>query len=235
MAKGKERVLVISDTQFPFQHPDMFKFLAHVKKKYKPTRVVHIGDVFDFHALSDYPTDPDADGVGQEFEEAMHLKRKLEKMFPKMDILTSNHDVRFFKRLAKAGIPRRFWPSYEELFECGKGWKFHDRLTIDGVNYVHGHNIVGAGQNAPQAAIKTYMKSTVFGHFHTKFGIDYYANQNDLFFGMAVGCLVDHKAYAFQYSHAAVRKPLLGVGLVLNGLPILEPMLLNTSGRWVGK
>jgi hypothetical protein len=165
----------------------------------------------------------------------MDQKEILEKMFPKLDILTSNHDVRFFKRLARAGIPRRFWPTYEELFECKKGWKFHDSLEIDGVMYVHGHQIHGGGGNIQQNGIKAFMKSVVFGHYHTRLGIDYLANQDNLFFGMACGCLIDHKEYAFQYQRASVRKPLVGVGLVLEGLPVIEPMLLDADGRWVGR
>ncbi len=33
------RILNISDQHMPYEHPDMFKFLAAVKKKYKPTLV----------------------------------------------------------------------------------------------------------------------------------------------------------------------------------------------------
>lgn len=232
MGKKKERVLVISDTQFPFQHPDMFKFLKHLKQKHKPTKVIHIGDMFDFHALSDYPTDPDAESVGNEFDIAMKYKRELEKLFPKMTILTSNHDVRFFKRLSKAGIPRRFWPTYEELFECPKGWEFKDNVIIDDVIYIHGHNLHAGGGNVCQNAIRTHMRNVVFGHFHTRLGIDYYANADNLLFGMCVGCLIDHKTYAFEYQRAQVRKPLIGTGLVIGGQPIVEPMHLNKNGRW---
>ena len=232
--KKKERVLVISDTQFPFQHPDMFKFLAHLKKKYKPTRVIHIGDMFDFHALSDYPTELDADSVGQEFDQAMRQKRKLEKLFPKMEILTSNHDVRFFKRLKRAGIPRRFWPSYEELFECVPGWSFHERVLIDDVIYVHGHTVPASGGNVMQNAIKRYSGNIVMGHHHTRLGLDYYANEDHLFFGMCVGCLIDHKVYAFEYQASAVSKPLVGTGVVINGIPYIKHMVLDRRGRLIG-
>jgi predicted phosphodiesterase len=236
MTKRKNRrVMVISDTQMPFEHPDYLRFLIAVKKEYKPTDIVHIGDLFDFHALSDYPNDPDADGAGPEFEKAIVQKKKLQAVFPKMEILTSNHDVRFFKRLAKAGIPRRFWPTYEELFECPDGWSFHDRVEIDEVFYVHGHQIGAGGGNVMQNAIRKYMRSVVFGHFHTRFGIDYHANEDDLLFGMCVGSLIYLKTYAFMYQTSNVRKPVIGTGLVINGLPKLQPMFLNSKGRWTGK
>ena len=39
-----ERILVISDMHVPFHHPDAFDFLRALKKKYKPDRIVCIGD-----------------------------------------------------------------------------------------------------------------------------------------------------------------------------------------------
>ena len=228
------KVLVISDTQFPFQHEDLFKFLEFHSKQFKPDRVIHIGDMVDFHALSDYPTDPDAKSVGDEFELAMEQVLKLYKLFPNVEILTSNHDCRFFKRLAKAGIPRKFWPSYEELFSSPKGWKWHDNVVIDGVQYIHGHQVHSGGGNVMQNAIRKYMKNVVFGHFHTRFGIDYHANEDSLLFGMCVGSLINHKSYAFEYQKDEVRKPIIGCGEVENGIPRLVPMVLKKDGRWRG-
>lgn len=228
-------ILVISDTQFPFQHKDMFKFLSKVKEKYEPSSVVHIGDLFDFHSLSDYPTDPDAKGPKDEFHDAMKCAKKLYKMFPKAVILTSNHDVRLFKRFAKAGIPRMFWPSYDEVFQTPKGWEWKDRHDEDGITFVHGHQIHAGGGNVMQNAMRKYMKNIVFGHFHTRFGIDYHSNEDSLMFGMCVGALIDHKLYAFQYQRAQVRKPIIGTGIIINGKPHLIPMYLKKNGRWDGE
>lgn len=225
-------VLAISDTQFPFHHPDTFAFLKAVKEKYKPDTVVHIGDLFDFYALSDYPTDPDADSVGKEFADAMKATRKLYKLFPKAVLLTSNHDSRFFKRLKKAGIPSQFWPSYAELFDFPKGWSIADRFSIDKVHYIHGHQVNAGGGNVMQNAMKKYMHSVVFGHFHTRFGISYHANEDVLLFGMCIGALIDLKKYAFEYQRLQVRKPIIGTGLVIDGVPLLIPMRLTKSGRW---
>ena len=49
---GKHVVLVISDTQCPFQHQDTIPFLQYVTSKFKPDEVIHIGDEVDFHGLS---------------------------------------------------------------------------------------------------------------------------------------------------------------------------------------
>lgn len=44
VSNKNERVLFISDLHVPYHHPDTFAFLEAVKKKYKPTRVVSVGD-----------------------------------------------------------------------------------------------------------------------------------------------------------------------------------------------
>ena len=46
----KQTILVIGDLHAPYEHPDTVSFLRAIKKKYKPTDVVQIGDEVDFHA-----------------------------------------------------------------------------------------------------------------------------------------------------------------------------------------
>jgi len=225
-------ILVISDTQAPFHHKDTLAFLKHLKAKYKPDEVVHIGDLFDFCALSDYLSDPDGLSAGHELKEAQKFSRELAKIFPKMKILESNHDIRFYKRAFKAGIPRAMMRSYNEVFDAPPSWEWVSSYEVNNMIFVHGHQVHAGGGNVPQNAIRKYMKNVILGHFHTRFGIDYYANQNDLFFGMCVGSLIDHHSYAFQYQASEVRKPLIGTGVIVNGKPILEPMVLDTKGRW---
>ena len=59
-----QSILVISDQHMPYEHPDMFEFLEAVKKKYKPTLVVNIGDEVDKHALSFHDSDADLPSAG---------------------------------------------------------------------------------------------------------------------------------------------------------------------------
>ena len=48
-------ILVISDQHIPHHHQDMIPFLTAIKKKYKPDRIVHIGDECDKHGLKYFP------------------------------------------------------------------------------------------------------------------------------------------------------------------------------------
>lgn len=229
----KNTVLVISDTQFPFQHKDTFTFLAAVAKKYKPTQVVHIGDEVDLAAMSDFDHDPDGYSAGHELTKALESMRILYKMFPKVKVCISNHTARPFRKAFKHGIPKAFLKGYHEFMEAPKGWSWSDKWEIDGVIYEH-----GIGQSGVLGALKAAtgnMQSTVIGHLHAFAGISYSANPRHLIFGFNVGCLIDIHAYAFAYGKHFKQKPIIGCGVVIEGIPTFVPMQLTEKGRWTGK
>ena len=232
---NKERVLVISDLQAPFHHKDSLKFLAAVKKKYKPTKVVNIGDITDSYCLSAWTKDPDALSATDEINQMLEFNKAYCKLFPKGDILTSNHDLRLQRAAVRAGIPRHYLKDYNEWMGLSKGWKFHDEVIIDEVAYMHGDEQGAGGQLACINRVKLRGRSCVAGHLHTQANIMYHATKEDLFFGMQVGCLIDHKAVGFAYAKNALKKIILSVGIVDKGIPMLIPMLLDSSGNWVGK
>lgn len=230
---AKEKVLVIPDTQLPFDHKDSIDFLHAVKEKVRPTRIVHIGDYFDLHALSQYVHNPDGYSAGDELKAALKRAKEYYKLFPKCDLIAGNHDVRVYKRASEAGIPKGFLKEYTEWLRAPKGWTIQEKLEIDNVLYIHGEGFSGASGHLT-AAVKN-MQSVVMGHLHSFAGINYIANHRLICFGMNVGCLIDIHAYAFEYGKTMPNKPILGCGVVDKGIPQFIPMLLNKKGRWVGK
>ena len=72
------------------------------------------------------------------------------------------------------------------------------------------------------------MISTVTGHYHTDFYIDYNFGMNHNTFAMAVGCDINDQEYAFGYA-AGGKKNAVGCGVVLDGgtQPILVRMKLE--------
>lgn len=227
------KVLAISDTQFPFEHEDTFKFLESVKKTYKPDIVVHVGDECDFHALGDWDHDPDGMSAGDELKEALKKMQLLYKMFPKVYVCTSNHTARPFRKAFKHGIPKAFLKEYHEFLDAPKGWKWADSWEFDGVIYEHGEG--QSGKDGAINAAKGNMASTVIGHIHSFAGIQWLANDKHLIFGFNVGCLIDRHKYAFAYGKKLKNKPILGVGIIEDAIPTYIPMILNKNGRWVGK
>jgi len=125
MGKRFSSILVISDTHFPYHHPDTVSFLKALKKKYKPDKVVHIGDELDFHALSFHPSDPDLLSPGNELLAGISTISPLYRLFPDVDLIESNHGSMVYRKAKYHGIPREVFKSYRKVLGAPMGWKWH--------------------------------------------------------------------------------------------------------------
>lgn len=233
MKKLGNVVLAIPDLHIPFHHADAFAFLAAVKKAFNPDVVVNLGDLEDWHSISMHDHDPDGMSPGDELKSLRQAIKPLFSMFPKMLVCTSNHGSLPLRRAFKYGLPAELIKSYREIIQAPKGWQIADSWEIDKVIYEHGEAFTGQ-----QGAIKSAnanMQSTVIGHIHAFAGIQYSANQKHLIYGFNVGCLIDRAAYAFAYGKKIKAKPILGCGIIRNGIPTFIPMIMNKTGRWNGK
>lgn len=232
----KERVLAIPDLHLPFGHKDALPFVSAIYSKYKPTKVVFLGDEIDNHFLSEYVHDPDAMSAEDEFASALDQFKEYYKVFEEEEevlVCESNHTVRPLKKASKAGIPTRFLREYREFLEAPEGWRWGQSWEIDGVVYEHGESYSGR-EGAIRTAEKN-MASTVIGHIHSKAGIQFTQSTKKLFWGFNVGCLIDDKTYAFKYAKHVKDRPVLGAGLIFGSVPMFFPMLLDKHGRWTGK
>ena len=117
-------VLVISDTHIPYQVPELISYLKLLKSKYKNfDKVIHIGDELDKHAMSFHDSDPDLPSAGDELRMSLPIIKELEKLFPQMDLMDSNHGSLVYRRALKHGIPKAYLRNYNDFLEVGKGWK----------------------------------------------------------------------------------------------------------------
>ena len=218
-------ILVISDMHIPYCHENTFKFLKEVKDKYKPTRIICIGDELDKHSLSYHDHDPDLPSAGDELKLALPMIKELKQLFPKMDILESNHGSLVYRKAKTNGIPKHYLKSYNEVLGVNEDWKWYFDLVVDLPNktkcYFH-HGKIGEGVRLSQSM----GMNCVQGHFHERFKIDYWANPLGLYWSMQVGSLVDDTSLAMAYNNANLKRPIIGVGLIVDSLPVLEPMVL---------
>ena len=228
-----KRILVISDQHMPYEHPDMFRFLNAVKKKYKPTCVVNIGDEADKHAMSFHDSDPELFSAGDELKEALKKIRKLEKMFPEQFVLHSNHGSMVMRKFLANGIPRAYARPLEDVYDT-PGWEWHEELVLELPNGQPVYFCHGKKRDGIKLA-QQYGMCVVQGHFHEVMKIDYTGNPRELIWSMQVGCLLDKKSLAYAYNKLNPRRPILGTGLIINSQPLLVPMVLDRKGRWVGK
>lgn len=225
--------ICIPDLHCPFEHPDAFKFLRAVKKLYKPNTCVILGDEIDAHALGDYDHDPDGLSAGDELIAAIKHLQPLYELFPNALVCESNHTSRPYRQAYKHGIPRAMMRDYSELLKAPKGWCWMAMHEVDGVLFEHGESFTG--QLAAIKSAQANMQSTVIGHIHAFAGIQFSANEKSTIFGFNVGCLIDRKAYAFAYGRKIKAKPVLGCGIIADGVPLFVPMTLDRKGRWTRK
>ena len=224
-------VLVISDLHIPYHHQDAFEFLKALKKKYKPDLIVNIGDELDHHAISMHEHNPDLMSAGDELKQSKEYVRDLEKIFPRMTLVHSNHSSLVYRRALKYGLPKDYLKSYNEFLGVGDGWKWVDDLTVtlsDGSRCFFTHGI-----SADVLKVSAqYGMNSVQGHFHTKFSIGYFSNPDALIWGMQVGCLINQKSMAFDYAKNFKSRFIVGCGMIIDGQPKLMPMVLDKDGRW---
>jgi len=234
MTIRNKRVLIISDLHIPYHHKDSFAFLKAVKKKFKPDRVVNIGDLLDFHAISMHDNNPDLPSAGDELSLAKDYIHELEKIFPVVTEVHSNHSSLVYRRALKYGMSKHFLKSYGDFLGTGKDWTWQDDLTIelsDGrrCHFTHGRSadVLKTSQSMGMSAVQ--------GHYHTKLSVSYWANPDNIFFGMQVGCLINQKSMAFEYAKNFNTRFMLGCGVIIDGVPRAIPMTLNRDGNWIGE
>jgi|TARA_R110002096_G_scaffold7665_1_gene33011 predicted phosphodiesterase len=224
-------VLVISDLHIPYHHKDSFEFLKAVKKKFKPDTVVNIGDLLDFHAISMHEHNPDLPSAGDELNLAKSYVRELEQIFPDVTEVHSNHSSLVYRRAIKYGMSSQFLKPYGDFLGT-KNWKWADDLTLEMSNGKRVHFTHGKSADVLKVS-QTMGMSAVQGHYHTKLSISYWANPDNIYWGMQVGCLINQKSLAFSYAKNFSTRFMLGCGIIIDGIPRLLPMVLNNNGDWI--
>lgn len=228
-----KRILVISDMHHPYSHPDSFRFLKALNTKYRFDKVVCIGDEVDFHALSFHDSDPDLPSAGDELNRAIKSISPLYKLFPKVNIIESNHGSMVLRKGLASGMPKAVLKNYNEVLNAPKGWKWSFDLKlktpIGKIYFCHGKS-GAAGRLASQ-----YGMSCIQGHYHEKAQITYISTPDKLMFDAHTGCLADDKSLALGYNKINPRRPVVSLIIVINGIPQIIPMVLNKNGRWNGK
>jgi len=226
-------ILVISDTHYPVQHPDTIPFLKKIKETFNPNIVVHIGDEIDGGSISFHDKDPDTQfSPSSELESAIHQLSALYELFPECYVMESNHGSLVYRRGKWAGLPRSVFKSYNEILNAPKLWKWVPELIIESeagdIYFSHGHkkNVL--------ANSKDRSMNYVQGHHHSSFDIQYWANSKKVFWGMTVGCLIDNKNLAFNYNKIFQTVPMIGTGIIIDGVPLLIPMKRDKDNRWTG-
>lgn len=96
LPKSQRKVLIMSDTHFPFQDNKAIEIAVKYGQKEKVDTVLLNGDIIDFHAISRWQSDPRERKLGEELAATKQFLYWLRKKFPKALIIykLGNHCVR---------------------------------------------------------------------------------------------------------------------------------------------
>lgn len=229
----KQTVLVISDMHIPFQHPDMLAFFKALKSKYSPTDIVCIGDEVDFAGISFHDSSVDLPSAGDELKQSIKVLKQVYTLFPKCTVVNSNHGSLLARRALAHGIPSDLIKESADFLQAPKGWKWVNDLKLSSpigpMYFCHGKS------GSPGKLAGQFGMSTIQGHYHSLAQVQYISTPERLMFDMHVGCLVDDKSLAMAYNKLTVKRPIISVGLIENGIARIIPMVLSKGGRWIGK
>jgi hypothetical protein len=223
------RVLVIPDLHIPAEHPGALAFCRDMYREFNCNKVVFLGDLIDWHAVSFHEPEPGCPGALDEYEQAKLRVKRWHKAFPKAMLCIGNHDCRP-QRLAKTKrIPEQFLKDYNTLWDT-PGWTWEFNFIVDDVFYTHGTGTSGIHPAWTKCG-RTLM-STIIGHCHSRAGLKWRVNPMKRIFSMDCGCLVNNDALQFAYGKAYDDKPILAAAVVLNGDPIHRLMPMARGERY---
>ena len=121
----------------------------------------------------------------------------------------------------KHGIPKAYLRDYNEFLQVGKGWKWHDDLTIDTplgkVYFCHGKtaDVLKLAQSMGMSCVQ--------GHYHSSMGVSIFWKQLRPLFWTTSWLFNKSKSLAFRYNKVQKARPIIGCSVIYNGLPIIEP------------
>lgn len=229
-----DRILFISDQHLPYVHRDSLSFYRYLKKKHRPTRVISLGDFEDLHGINFHDHDPNLPSSGYEINTLIRQAKLWAKVFPQVDFVGSNHGDMVARRALHHGLPTRLFKEKRELMEAPKTWRWHESLSLklpDGrplfVHHWNGGEAMRVSQRMGACVIQ--------GHTHGKFYAQHWSSPFGTFWGVQAGWGGDQKSLAFAYGKDLLTQPVLGTAVVINSEPILERMILDSRGRWVGR
>lgn len=229
-------IVVMPDLHAPYHHQDALAFMGAVLKAFKPELVVNLGDETDKHAMSFHDSDPNLMSAGDELEASRKVLAGFAKIMPNVLLCDSNHGSMHYRKAKHHGIPVQYLKDYRDILfpeGGGEGWHWAENWRVNTplgeVMFKHqpsGPILNDAAHNQCNLAV---------GHHHGNFSVEYTASSKHIYWGAYFGCLIDKDKLAFAYGKHFPRKPVVGCGVILDGRPMLVPMILKKDGRWIGR
>lgn len=167
----EERILLVPDAHHPYVSRKAWGLMLQVARRFRPDRIVVLGDFIDALPVSDHSRDPRRGGqLQQEIDAANEALDELDALGAKHRMFCEgNHETRLYRYLCDRAPALLDTVQVERLLRLQeRGWSFHRYGTSVSVGDLWiTHAVNGqAGANAHERAARTHMRSVVLGHTH---------------------------------------------------------------------
>lgn len=228
---GNTRILLFSDTHAPYHHKDTIPFISAIKKEYDINGIYHLGDEIDNHYLNFHSKEQTILNPVGERTGAIKFLRQLQDLFPKMDLVKSNHGDLSQRKAQAIGLLPDDIVSRKVRLGIESDWNWHENLTFKLPNRQPVYITHNYKANALQAS-KDIGCSLVQGHQHTKCSLQFWNSHSGVNFGLQLPCLIDKHSHAFNYINPFRGSILLGAAVIINCIPKIIPLIEEKSGAW---
>lgn len=215
----ESNVLVIGDIHAPHDLDGYLAFCREQQELWNCWTIIFIGDVADFHSISQRQKIPEI--LNPKWEIALAIERLKDwyATFPKATVTLGNHDLRPWKAAAGAWLLREFIQDANTIFQAPATYDFVNEIIINNVLYTH-----WTKGTAFKKCVTEWM-NIVQWHCHNSAGVQYYRNRQWQVRWLQTGNWIDYEKVAFDYAKELSAQPVLSCGVVLNNwrLPIVLP------------
>lgn len=244
-----KRIVVISDTQMPYDDRKAIKALVRFIGDYQPDEVIHIGDLMDFPQPSRWTKDTRGEFEGSIFQDVEQAKQRLlgpirEVYDGPFGVHEGNHDLR----------PREYLERHSPALAGTDHFNIENLLDFDGFGIellpefntiatgwitTHGHrgkiSLSPIAGNTALRAARNFGESIVMGHTHRQgilsFTTGYDGIAKKVVTGMEVGHLMNQKLAA--YLKGGTGNWQLGFGLVtIDGQSVKPELIPINRGKF---
>lgn len=211
------KVLICPDVHLPYHHKQSWETFLEVARKWKPDKLVFLGDLLDLYEVSAHLKDP---------EVRIPLKLELSLANERIDeveaigisdvtICEGNHENRMKRYLAKNAPELAGMVRVQELLRVReRGWKwvpYGRHFTLGKLHFTH--DVGFSGENAAKQSLAAFGGNIVFGHTHRAVG--YYAStvNGERHVGWTMGWLGDPDCIDYRHRARVLRESQHGFGI----------------------
>lgn len=180
--KKIEKTLIIPDMHCPYEDYRALHGVYQFIKEYKPDRIIQLGDMVDFYALSRFSKDPDRlTGLQGEIDVARYHLEQIRKVHKgELVVLEGNHEARLQKYLMNN-------PEFSSIRAVNKvekllgmddfDVKYRKNYTMSGFLWKHGHLVRKNSAYTARGEFEAEGTSGGSGHTH-RMGSHYKTNRS---------------------------------------------------------